>query len=89
MDVKLCGGSGIEDVRCAFGEGRWDHVIMGAGIDLASRLAIVREVFGSSDTTTVHMKDAASGKEAPLRRVGPSRSRRLRTRKPVHYALRR
>ena len=39
---------------------------MGAGIDLETRLAIVREIFRSSDTTTVHMKDRASGREAFL-----------------------
>jgi hypothetical protein len=65
-DLRLLTGTGIDDVRSAFAQTRIDHVIMGAGIDLETRLAIVREIFQSSDTTTVHMKDRASGKEAYL-----------------------
>jgi hypothetical protein len=65
-DLRLFTGNGIDDVRSAFAQARIDHVIMGAGIDLETRLAIVREIFQSSDTTTVHMKDRASGKEAFL-----------------------
>jgi hypothetical protein len=65
-DLRLFTGTGIDDVRSAFAQARIDHVIMGAGIDLETRLAIVREIFQSSDTTTVHMKDHAGGKEAFL-----------------------
>lgn len=65
-DLRLFTGTGIDDVRSAFAQARIDHVIMGAGIDLETRLAIVREIFESSDTTTVHMKDRTSGKEAFL-----------------------
>lgn len=65
-DLRLLTGTGIDDARSAFAQARIDHVIMGAGIDLETRLAIVREIFQSSDTTTVHMKDRASGKEAFL-----------------------
>lgn len=65
-DLRLFTGTGIDDVRSAFAQARIDHVIMGAGIDLETRLAIVREVFQTSDVTTVHMKDRASGKEAFL-----------------------
>jgi len=65
-DLRLFTGTGIDDVRSAFAQARIDHVIMGAGIDLETRLAIVREIFQSSDTTTVHMKDRTSGKEAFL-----------------------
>jgi len=65
-DLRLFTGTGIGDVRSAFAQARIDHVIMGAGIDLDTRLAIVREVFQSSDTTTLHMKDHASGKDSFL-----------------------
>ena len=65
-DLHLFTGTGIDDVRSAFAQARIDHVIMGAGLDLDIRLAIVREIFQSSNTTTVHMKDRASGKEAFL-----------------------
>lgn len=59
--LRLIGGTGIDDVRSAFAGSNVDHVIMGAGIDLDTRLQIVREIFQSSDTTTVHMKDRATG----------------------------
>jgi hypothetical protein len=62
-EVELLGGSGIADVRSAFATGAVDHVIMGGGIDLGTRLDIVREVFQASDTTTVHMTDRRSGKQ--------------------------
>lgn len=59
----IYGGTCIEDVRTVFAEtqNEIDHVFMGAGIDLDKRLDIVREVFGSSGETTVHLKDAKSG----------------------------
>ena len=65
-DIQILGGTGIDDVRSAFAHVQIDHVIMGAGLDLDTRLAIIREIFQSSDTTTVHMKDSASGPEGFL-----------------------
>ena len=60
-DVEVHAGLGIDDLRATFARTKIDHVVMGAGIDLEDRLAIVREVFRLSDATTVHMKDVASG----------------------------
>ena len=40
-----------------------DTVIMGAGIELEKRLEVVRYVFNTSNTTTVHMKDWETGPE--------------------------
>ncbi len=65
-DVQLIGGTGIDDVRTAFARANVDHVIMGAGIDLETRLHIVREIFRLSDQTTVHLKDRGSGPEGFL-----------------------
>jgi hypothetical protein len=65
-DIQLFGGTGIEDVRSTFAQANIDHVFMGAGIDLETRLQIVREIFQLSDTTTVHMKDRASGPQGFL-----------------------
>lgn len=65
-DVRLFGGGSIEDARAVFAQGRVDHVIMGAGIDLEMRLDIVREIFQLSEVTTVHMKDYASGPQGFL-----------------------
>jgi hypothetical protein len=65
-DVQLFAGTGIEAVRSVFAKEKIDHVILGAGLDLDTRLEIVREVFQLSDTTTVHMKDRATGPEGML-----------------------
>ncbi len=65
-DIQLFGGTGIEDLRSAFAQTKIDHVIMGAGIDLETRLEIVREIFLLSNTTTVHMKEFASGPQGFL-----------------------
>lgn len=64
--IKLIGGTGLDDARSAFATASIDHVIMGAGIDLETRLEIVREVFRSSDSTTVHMKDRSTGPQGFL-----------------------
>jgi hypothetical protein len=65
-DLQVLGGTGLEDVRAAFARAQIDHVIMGAGLELETRLEIVREVFRASETTTVHMKDVASGPQGFL-----------------------
>ena len=66
-ELEILGGTGIEDVRAAFAHGtKIDCVFMGAGIDIDTRLDLVREIFKLSDTTTVHLKDAASGPQGFL-----------------------
>ena len=65
-DVQLFGATGLDEVRSAFAQADIDHVIMGAGLGLETRLEIVREIFLASDTTTVHMKDVASGPDGFL-----------------------
>jgi hypothetical protein len=69
-DVELLGGVGIADVRTAFARAQVDHVVIGAGIDLETRLQIVREIFQLSGKTTVHLKDHSSGPEGFLPFVG-------------------
>ena len=64
--IHLLEGISIDDVRSAFAQTKIDHVIMGAGIDLEARLQIIREIFQTSDTTSVHMKDRASGPQGFL-----------------------
>ena len=64
--THLLEGTSIEDARSAFAQAKIDHVVMGAGIDLEDRLQIIREIFQASDTTTVHMKDRASGPDSFL-----------------------
>lgn len=65
-DFEVVGATNLDEVKAAFSKGPIDHVIMGAGIDLDARLAIVGEVFRSSDSTTVHMKDRAGGRQSYL-----------------------
>lgn len=60
-DVEFGYGTSLNDVEAAFQLGPVDVVIMGAGIPLRDRLAIVEHVFESSESTSVHMKDRASG----------------------------
>ena len=69
-EVELIGGIGIDDVRAAFARTNVDHVVMGAGMDLETRLQLVREIFESSEKTTVHLKDRVSGPEGFLPFVG-------------------
>jgi len=58
--------TGVADVRPAFRQADIDHVIIGGGLDLDARAAMVREIFQSSDRATVHMKDQMSGPEGLL-----------------------
>jgi hypothetical protein len=65
-DLQFFVGTSLEDIRSVFAQASIDHVIMGGGIELETRLEMVREIFQSSDTTTVHMKDHASGSQGFL-----------------------
>ena len=56
-------GTSLGEARAAMAEHDFDRVIMGAGLPLDVRLAIVEHVFRVSESTTVHMKDRASGRE--------------------------
>ena len=65
-DVEFLAGTGLSDVKDTFARDSVDHVIMGAGLDLDVRLEIVREIFDSSETTTVHLKGHHPGPEGYL-----------------------
>ncbi|MEJ6608968.1 MAG: hypothetical protein QNL63_04420 [Paracoccaceae bacterium] len=60
-DVELLARTDLNEVKTAFDESTIDIVIMGAGIDLDDRIAIIRYIFETSNSTTVHMKDRQSG----------------------------
>jgi hypothetical protein len=64
--VEFLSGTGIADVGPAFRQADIDHVIIGGGLDLEARAAMVRAVFQSSDRATVHLKDQMSGPEGFL-----------------------
>jgi hypothetical protein len=62
-NIKLFSGTNLEEVKTAFkqNDNQIDIVIMGAGIDIDSRLNIIEYIFEVSKSTTVHMKDWDSG----------------------------
>jgi hypothetical protein len=66
--IEVFRGSTLADAKSVFAQNnnRIDIVVMGAGIELETRLEIVRFIFSSSNTTTVHMKDKNSGPEGFL-----------------------
>jgi hypothetical protein len=61
-EIQLFAASGADEARSVLARTRIDHVIMGAGIDLETRLGIVREALCLSDATTVHIKDRITAK---------------------------
>ncbi|MGN6167637.1 MAG: hypothetical protein ACTHQQ_05650 [Solirubrobacteraceae bacterium] len=62
-DLELLTGSDLDGLRAAFVDEDVDHIILGGGLDIATRADAVREVFRLSDKATVHMKDQLSGPE--------------------------
>jgi DNA-binding response OmpR family regulator len=66
QDVTLFSATTLDDVRKVLDEHAIDMVIMGAGIDLDTRLQIVRHIFEASSSTTVHLKDRDSGPQGFL-----------------------
>jgi hypothetical protein len=55
-DFEFFRGTSLEDVRSTLARTNIDHVIMGGGIPLETRLEMVRVIFQASDTANVHMK---------------------------------
>ena len=64
--IEFAGGTSLADVEPAFRQADIDHVIIGGGLDLEARAAMVRVIFQASDRATVHMKDQMSGPEGFL-----------------------
>jgi len=64
-DAKYFAAPDLKTVQQVFNENNnaIDIVIMGAGIELEKRLEVVRYVFNTSNTTTVHLKDWETGPE--------------------------
>lgn len=56
---------GVDDVSRILAEKAIDHVILGGGLDLQTRLEIVRRVFTASDSTRVYM-NSPSGPDSYL-----------------------
>src|SRR5215217_6120262 len=66
QDVTLFSATTLDDVRKVLDEHSIEMVIMGASIDLDTRLQIVRHIFEASNSTSVHMKDWDSGPQGFL-----------------------
>lgn len=64
-EVTFFSGNNLQDVVGVLAEASIAHVILGGGLDLDSRLQIVRTIFESSRSTTVHM-NSPSGPESFL-----------------------
>jgi hypothetical protein len=65
-EIEFIGGTSVDDVLATFAQADINHVIIGGGLDLETRLNMVRQVFQASDLATVHMKDQISGPEGFL-----------------------
>jgi hypothetical protein len=65
-DINLYGGTSLQDVKDTFDQQNIDIVIMGAGLDINDRLDMIKYIFESSMSTTVHMKDWDSGPDGML-----------------------
>lgn len=65
-NIVLFSGTNLEEVKNAFTKTDIDIVIMGAGIAIEDRLAIIKYIFEKSKKTTVHMKDWDSGPQGML-----------------------
>ena len=63
QNINLFSGTNLEEVKNVFNQNnnQIEMVIMGAGIDLDSRLKIIEHIFTVSKSSTVHMKDWNSG----------------------------
>ena len=61
LKVSLPGGTSLDDVREVMAREQIDVVIIGGGLPIADRLAMVQHVYDVSETTSVHLKDRASG----------------------------
>ena len=55
-DLEVFRGTSVEDVRSTLARTNIDHVIMGGGIPLETRLQMVREQLGS--TTLIRLRGA-------------------------------
>ena len=62
-NISTFGASNLGEVKKVFERtsNEMDVVIIGAGIELETRLEIVKYIFELSDTVTIHMKDKVSG----------------------------
>ena len=73
-DAGLSAATNLAEVEEALQAHQVSHVFIGAGIELEQRLGIVRAIFQNSETTTVHLKDSASGPSCGFQRKPPTYS---------------
>lgn len=68
-DLQVDGALDAPDATDVLRRAHVDHVFIGPGLDVDTRLEVVRTVITGSDTTTVHLKDQSTGPEGALRWV--------------------
>lgn len=66
LKVELYGGTSLDDVREVMAREQIEVVIIGGGLPIEDRLAMVRHIYEVSGTTSVHLKDRASGPQGFL-----------------------
>jgi hypothetical protein len=64
--LSVLGALSVADVEKQLALHDIDHVFIGPGLDLDTRLEAIRAVFLHSNYTTVHMKDHSTGPEGGL-----------------------
>jgi hypothetical protein len=65
-NLRILGALSVEDVKQVLVEHEVDHVFIGPGLDINTRLEVIRAVLTSSDYTTLHLKDRSTGPEGGL-----------------------
>jgi hypothetical protein len=66
LRIEFHAGTGLDDVRDVMSREQVDVAIIGGGLPIEDRVAIVRHIYEVSDTTSVHLKDRASGPQGFL-----------------------
>lgn len=64
--LTVLGALSIADLDRVLSNHNIDHVFIGPGLDLDTRLKAIRAVLTHSDYTTVHIKDRSTGPEGGL-----------------------
>jgi hypothetical protein len=64
--LMVLGALSVDDVQRVLVNHRVEHVFVGPGLDIETRLDSIRQVFAHSNYTTVHLKDHSTGPEGGI-----------------------
>ncbi len=65
-DVRVHGATTPSGVAAVMSTQPIEHVFMGPGLSLDTRLRAIELIFAASDSTCVHLKDSSRGPEGAL-----------------------